>query len=245
MHNYREMSEFALTRANIYKFLSMIYLREVTREVLDRARSLEFLAAVSELGAEFGRDFIEVPPEKLLEDLAVEYARLFLGPGKHLSPHESVYVGPCGKEAERGDLRSAGLGRVGLLRGDATVQVVDQIEEFGFGLPPEYNGLPDHIGVEFELMHRLARSEGQAWEAGAEGQAIDLLRKQFRFLQEHLIRWVPTFCDKVEAFAVHDFYRVIARLTRELLLADQEQLGQFFSGDDSVSRAYSTSPVVE
>ena len=45
---------------------------------------------LSEMGFQY-EIFSQKDQDQLLEDLAVEYARLFLGPAKHISPHESIH----------------------------------------------------------------------------------------------------------------------------------------------------------
>jgi TorA maturation chaperone TorD len=45
-----------------------------------------------------------------------------------------------------------------------------------------------------------------------------------RFLDEHLSRWVPAFCDKVMAAAELSFYRELAGLTKRFIEFDREEI---------------------
>jgi TorA maturation chaperone TorD len=174
----------------------------------------EFLDTLAELGVRFEDDFLERPEEELAEDLAEEYAHLFLGPGKHISPHESVH-----HERDGGDW--------GQLWGRSTVEVKKFIESTGLSYDSSYTGMPDHISVELEFMEALARHEEQAWSEDDEEEAFRCLAMERRFLEEHLNRWVPAFCDKVTAAAELSFYRELAGLTRRFIEFDWQELQEF------------------
>ncbi len=214
--NYAEMAE---QRSNIYKFLSIIYAKEPDKELLEKIMKPDFLNTLSEAGIEFGDEFLKTPNEKLLEDLIVEYTRLFLGPGSHISPHESVYIGGYRDKNPKS----------GLLWGDATVEVKHMVEELGYVYREEYNGIPDHLAVELELMGRLTAKEHDVLinEDIREGYKCLLQEKQF--LTEHLSRWIEVFCDRVTENAGHVFYREMARLTRDYVLNDTEMVDRRIS----------------
>jgi len=81
----------AKNRSNIYGLLASVYRQEVTSDLIQQIKDPQFLGVLSDLGTEGLDTFLQKPENELLEDLAVEYTRLFLGPGKHISPHESVH----------------------------------------------------------------------------------------------------------------------------------------------------------
>lgn len=201
----------ARQRSNIYGFLATAYRQEVTSEFLQQLRDPEFLEILSGLGIQLTSDFLQKPEEELLDDLAVEFAGLFLGPGGHISPHESVHHQRDGVEG-------------GMLWGETTAEVKKFIESAGPDYSPEYTGLPDHISVELEFMEALARHEEQAWSVDDEEEAFRCLDMERRFLEEHLSRWVPAFCDKVMATAELSFYRELAGLTKRFIEFDWQEL---------------------
>jgi TorA maturation chaperone TorD len=149
-------------RANTYKLLSALYLRE---------------------------------PED--RGMALEFTRLFIGPGKYIPPYESVH-------------------REGVLFGKVSSEVKRIIETSGLKYRSEFTGLPDHIGVEFEFMARLLQAKGNA--SGDERKRIEKLEK--KFIQEHLTTWVPLFCDKVIEDAKLDFFKEVANRTKEFILKE-------------------------
>lgn len=203
-NRYREGAEKAAQRSNIYSLLALIYRKEVTREFLRLLKESDLLSGLMELGAAFDDDFLHCPDSQLVEDLAAEYTRLFIGPGPHLSPHESVYH-------ERTD------GDWGTLWGADTVAVKKFIETSGMKYRRDYRGLPDDISVELEFMKELTDKESQAWEETDEKGALYCLKMERKFLDEHVLQWMPAFCDKVMEHAAHSFYREIARITKNFI----------------------------
>ncbi len=191
-------------RSNIYGMLALVYRQEMTSDRLKHVKDPRFLGVFTDLGVEGIEAFLQSSEEKLIEDLAVEYARLFLGPGKHISPHESVH-----HQREDGDW--------GTLWGAATVEVKKFIETIGLEYEPDYKGMPDHVSVEFEFMAVLARREAKAWAESDEAIARSCVAMQKKFLKEHLIQWIPDFCQKVIKQAELPFYHAVAELTRSFI----------------------------
>ena len=166
---------------------------------------------LSNLGIELNSGFFQKPEDDLLKDLAVEYARLFLGPGKHVSPHESVHH-------KRDD------GQWGQLWGLSTAEVKKEIESAGLSYQAEYTGLPDHISVVLEFMQQMTLAEEKAWADGKRNLALVCLEKEKEFIEEHLAGWVPVFCEKVIKEAELPFYREISRLTWRFIEFEKEEL---------------------
>lgn len=217
-----ELAEAARCRSNLYGILSLMYSKEPTAELLEMLREPAFAQVLGELGVRLGDDFHTRPDDELLLELAVEYARLFLGPGKHLSPHESVYVGKFSNQE--------GPGLEGLLCGQATVEVKEAIAGAGFEFLPGYRGIPDHLGVELEFMQLLAGREAEAWQKGDPQAALNCLEQEHHFISNHLARWIPLFCGKVMESARLGFYRETARLTRTFIQSEEENLPALLAG---------------
>ncbi len=191
----------AVERGNLYGFLAAVFRHEVTAEELRKIRNPSFLNALAKSGAAFGSEFHKAPEAELLEELAVEYCALFLGPGGHISPHESVF-------------RKGGGGQ---LMGPEANAVRRYIEAAGFTYDEGYNGFADHISVELEFMAELIKQEARAWREGDFERAHDCLGYEKEFLSNHLECWAFTFCEQVEQFSSVSFYRQIARLTGDFL----------------------------
>ncbi|MFQ5755099.1 MAG: molecular chaperone [Acidiferrobacterales bacterium] len=201
-------------RGNLYGFLAAVYRAEPTVELLRQLKETVFLDALSSAGVSLDGDILGSPETQLAEDLAIEYTRLFLGPGKHVSPHGSAHM----------------PGEDGLLWRDSTVAAKTFMESLGVDLDSEYSGLPDHISVELEFMQKLAQAEARAWHTGDRARAMSYRSIEKEFLDNHLSRWVPVFCDKVGEQAAYSFYREMAKLLDGFIATDKEELARSSQG---------------
>ena len=182
----------ARQRSNVYGLLASVYRQEVTADLLHQVKDPQFLGVLSDLGIQLSSDFLQRPEEELLDELAVEFAGLFLGPGGHISPHESVHHQRSG-------------GQSGLLWGESTAEVKRFIESTGLSYDPEYKGLPDHISVELEFMQQLTLREEQAWGEEDEDGALDCLKIEKKFIEEHLIAGFPSSARKSSRWQNYPF----------------------------------------
>lgn len=132
-----------------------------------------------------------------LEDLLVDYTRLFLGPTEILAqPYGSVWL-----TSEK------------TLMQDATVAVLDLYRQGGFEMDEGFRELPDHVAAELEFLYLMLFRENEARRNGdAEALAQALALKQ-RLLDQHLGRWITPFAGAMTAHADSDFYRRLAETT--------------------------------
>jgi TorA maturation chaperone TorD len=209
--NDHEMASFAGHRSSIYGLLAAIYRQEVSSDLLQQIKGPQFLGVLTKLGIELNNGFFKTPEKELLEEMAVEYARLFVGPGKHISPHESVHH-------KRDD------GQNGQLWGLSTAEVRNFIESSGLKYESDYKGLPDHISVELEFMQQVTQREETAWIEKDDGIAGQCLKNEKKFIEEHLARWIPDFCEKVIKEAYLPFYREMAKLTKTFIEFEAEEI---------------------
>ena len=212
------MAETAGARSNVYGFFAHVYRMEPDEALIREIRKPDFSKVLSGIGFALGEEFHENPPDQLAEDLAIEYTRLFIGPGPRISPHESLHVES--QDASENDFW-----------GPATVQVKRFVEAAGLDYEEGFSGLPDHISAEFELMQKLAEKESQAWSNGDETAADQCQNAQRRFFAEHLCKWVPGFCDKVMENAELTFFRQMAAVTKDFMELERESLAERGSND--------------
>lgn len=206
-----EKRTIARMRSHLYGLLATVYRQEVTPDLLRQIKDPQFLEVLSDLGVNWSDDLAKKSEEEILEDLAVEYARLFLGPGRHVSPHESVHH-------QRED------GQWGQLWGGSTVEVKKFIETAGFRYQTEYKGMPDNISVELEFMEQVTEREAQAWTENDDEAALYCLKIEKRFIEDHLVKWIPQFCEKVKQEAELPFYRDMAILTKHFIEFEKEEI---------------------
>ena len=199
------MDVTAENRSYYYGFLSTVYLQEPTREFIKSLRESNLLDILNKSDLRVDRAINNDVRDNHLNNLALEYTRLFIGPGKHIVPYESVYR----------DNENA-------LWSETTVEVKDFIESSGLKYSSNRSDLPDHIGVELEFMQRLTCHEKEAWARDDKETAIRCLEYEKRFIDEHLSQWVPIFCDKVKKETRTAFYREMAELTRQFIDFDSE-----------------------
>lgn len=200
----------ARERSGLYGFLAEVFRAEPSRDLLRRIKDEAFAEVLAAAGAHFGAELIYLPEDALLEDLAVEYTRLFLGPGRHVRPYAATYLGGPGAS----------------LYGPATLWARDFMEGAGYVLDPEHRGLPDHVSVELEFMARMAAREAEALEAGEAAAAAQCRSIQKEFLENHLSCWLPQFCGHAAEHAELSFYKELARLAGHFLESELAAFAQ-------------------
>ncbi|MBM3150148.1 MAG: molecular chaperone TorD family protein, partial [Chloroflexi bacterium] len=145
--------------------------------------------------------------------LAAEYASLFLGAGRHLVfPYESVYT-----SAER------------LMMQEARDAVLLEYRREGLDRSKEFKEPEDHIAIELEFMFYLCQKTIESMGKGDKEASLTFLKKQKDFLQRHLMVWVPDFCEDLEQATESDFYKGIAKVTKDYLSLEQETIGELMN----------------
>ncbi|MDH4027402.1 MAG: molecular chaperone TorD family protein [Nitrospirota bacterium] len=128
------------------------------------------------------------------EELAVEYARLFVGPNEMTAPpYGSMYL-----DGEK------------TIMGDSTMEVIRMYQEEGLARDSEFKDLPDHIAVELEFMYYLNFKGMKAQEQSDDKNLQEFTAKQEIFLHKLLRSWVPQFCDKIKKGTDNNFYKALA-----------------------------------
>jgi putative dimethyl sulfoxide reductase chaperone len=129
------------------------------------------------------------------EELAVEHARLFVGPQRVIAPpYGSVYL----EEGRR-------------VMGESTRDAVRAYEEAGLRLDADFKELPDHVAVELEFAYYLTSKGVEAAEAGNAEEARSHESAREAFLDRHLRRWVPQFCTSIAEGTENAFYSNLAK----------------------------------
>ena len=80
-----------------------------------------------------------------------------------------------------------------------------------YGLKPQADAA-DSLPLQLEFLAYLCQLETQAWQAEASKTARELRRQERAFLTDHLGRWLPEFCQRVEERARPSFYSVLSAL---------------------------------
>lgn len=188
----------AAERNNLYGFLAVVFQAEPTAALLRGISKPAFQGALLATNIDLGIGSGCRSEQDLLNELAVEFTRLFVGPGDHVPPYAAVYLGGEGAS----------------LWGTCTAWVKNYIEAAGFEYRPGYADLPDHISVELEFMRELTGREAKALGERNHADVARLRTLQAEFIDRHLGIWVPSFCDQVISRAKLPFYEGIAIMTK-------------------------------
>ncbi len=131
-----------------------------------------------------------------LDDLLLDYTRLFLGPYEILAkPYGSCYV-----EGEK------------VVMGDSTMNAKACYQQIGFEPAEDFLEMPDHVAVELEFLYLVNFRKAEALAAGKPETAAEFESVRRTFLQNHLGSWVADFSTKITAGATSNFYRVLGEL---------------------------------
>ena len=205
------LSEAARQRSQTYSWMSDLFLgapdeagiASFRERAAEASGSAEDFAFKNRLG-EIATALENVTPAAL----AVEHARLFAGLGESYgpaAPYESMHAGIP-------------------VHGDSIPNMVDAYRAAGFDRIDVPAVPQDHLAVELRFMALLAAQECAAWNERDIELTRALLTRQRTFLDDHLLAWVPAYCEKVAAEACEPFFAAFARLTAEALARDRENV---------------------
>lgn len=167
-------------------------------------------------GVDLLRDYFshnDVTSDKVYNDLHWDYTRLFIGPYELPSPPwESVYI-----NKER------------LLFQEETLLVRRFYLKYSF-LPVDFgHEADDHLGLELDFMFRLIDLTLEAMIREDSNMVFELLKDQKLFLEEHLLKWVPQFVEKVLEHAGSNYYRGMANILEGFLTVDRVALDELLA----------------
>ncbi len=228
MMDKTEAIALSKARASMYRFLGGLYIMEVDKEQLALLKKMVFPEiegtgdADQDLkeGYALIRDYVAGITEEDLEDLAADYAKVFLAAGdaagRAAFPYESVYVN---KKHQVG--------------GSTEMQMHALYKARGREADPHvYRTMDDNIGLMLEYQGMLCEELTEALEAGDREKAEALLKEQKAFLKTHLINWVHSFSGDILRYAGLDFYKGVAKITGGFMKKETEFLKEGVSAWD-------------
>lgn len=222
-----DLQLLATARASFSAFINTHFMNLPDEEFVQKLYTPDIFQALENFGGE----------ENLHPDI-VEGARLmrsYLGETMDLATNElSERLGIDRTRLYRGVSPSYGppppfeaVWRVDQAKATMLLQEIAGIyHKNGLAQSPEANERLDYIGVELAFLEHLALDEVDAWEAGDETQALDLLNKQKAFVCDHLAQWVPAFTEKAIEFAQTDFYRGHLLMLSGFVMEQKENLSR-------------------
>lgn len=150
------------------------------------------------------------------QELHWDFTRLFVGPFElPTPPWESSYV--------RKD---------GLLFQETTMKIRQLYEKYGMEVTDFNIEADDHIGLELDFIYHLNELCIQLAES-SDGLALDrinlLLREQHRFINDHLLKFVPELSQSIKNEANTQFFVGLAKILNHYTQMDSEVLQELMN----------------
>ena len=137
--------------------------------------------------------------DELYEELIDEFTLLFVGPYKlPVQPYESIWV-------------------TKKMGGETLVNLKDVYRKAGIGKSKSYPEPEDHIAFELRFMNFLCEGVSSSKN---DLEMLELFNQQKSFLCDHLLKWVPDFCDALYDYEKSDFYKGISKITKGFITID-------------------------
>lgn len=200
-------------RISFCRFLASLFLLELTQEQIDTLATCRVPKSDSEIGQGYAliKEYLRHRDSGTRQELAVDYARVFLGAGNYdkitAPPYESVFTSENN-----------------LLMQEARDGAVAFYRREGVSLPQDNTTPEDHLGYELEFMAILIEKFSQELNETNMAEAQRLLQAQEEFFSQHLENWLPTFSLAIDKHAKTDFYRGVACLVRGYIQTEREIL---------------------
>jgi len=188
------LTDDTTSRSGMYKILARLWLTEIDDKLWQELHTPSLSTSFTEAG---GILFVENAAQSI-EELAIDYCQLFIGPKNHLPPYQSVWQN-------------------GQLQGESTVSMREYIEVVGY----ETNLLPsgtmlDHLGVQLDVMscilERIPLCHSEETEV-VQGVAES-------FFARHLL-WPGELFKNAMSCAHTEFYLSVIGMTRDFLLSER------------------------
>lgn len=190
--------------AQMYAFIARLYRVEVDNELFAELKKSDFsltpdIPQIDE-GYKMMDAFLKSHGEDPITDLAVDYARTFLGygptAGQGAFPYESVYTS-----------------HDAVIMQEARDEVVALYRDENMERENSFDEPEDHIAFELVYLEHLCYKIEEALQNDDDSALSLYLNKKANFMQNHIMNWVPRFCIDVEKVAGTDFYKALAKIT--------------------------------
>ena len=205
-------ASLAKERADLYGFFAALCLKPVTPGFVAMLVNGSILAQINappdSLGGQEMALFVRESAclGDLVNELTAEHARLFALPAD-VVPHEAFYTDPQKR-----------------LGGSVATAVARFYENAGAQILSQCIEMPDHIGLELQLMEFLCRLEAELSMSEDTHKLYRCRHLQRQFLEDHLLRWAFDCCERIVKFAKIRFYKAVALLLSEFLEEEREAL---------------------
>jgi TorA maturation chaperone TorD len=210
-----EIRKLQHVRGSVYFLLSRLFLDEPEQGFISRLADTEFfgdfqvpendeIVEGTRFFQKFFHDYRRGEQHHSIEELKLEYTRLFLGPDILPSPPwESVY-------------RSESQ----ISFGKETLEVRKEYGKFGLSFKRNDTEPDDHVGLELEFLYHLCNEVEEAFGRKNWVKVIRVLEAQRNFFDEHLNLWAAMFFKDLFVNAKTLFYQGVAKFASGFLQWD-------------------------
>ncbi len=193
-----QLNRFFNIVAEDLRMLSALHTREPDADLIQVLREEQFPQGLGlKLTSELGREACDVvadalkmlpntPDQKALDELAADYASIYLNHRIQASAEESVWIH-----------------EENLTYQDSMFQVREWFTRYGMSVPDWRVRPDDHLVFELEFIGLLLSADVDR----------ERLRETGRFMDEHLLRWLMDFSERVAARCDTPYFASIAMLT--------------------------------
>ena len=174
--------------AGFYQLLSRLWVAEIDEmwfEVLSEGSLAE---SAGELGLR-----LEGPGDEVIEQLAIEYCQLMIGPHGHIPPHQSVWS-------------------EGQFQGKTVVSMQQYLEVVGEQVD---STMRDHLGVQLGVM-------GMVVDELSDTRRNDLTELARSFFGDH-VAWIEQFLVRAGESTASKFYGRLIAVTAEFLAEERRE----------------------
>lgn len=191
--------EFFSGCAETYRFFGQAFFKELNDEAIDVLMQAEWPEGTGNANLDAGyaklRRYFAFGVSDRRQQLAVEYARVFLAAGvftkevRTAIPYESVFT----TEEHT-------------MMGDSRDDLVMRFAEDGFQVDPDLHEPEDHLSFELEYLQVMCERAVKLIEKGDEAGLQRNARRQLAFIEGHLLNWLPLLADVADEYATLTFY---------------------------------------
>ncbi|MBN2487601.1 MAG: molecular chaperone TorD family protein [Methanosarcinaceae archaeon] len=204
-------NDYLKLRNSVYAFLQQMFLEEAPRKLASDLVKGTFPVPIGlrtlnpdiDEGIELLLDYIQKCKnvDEVHDRLQKEFTILFIGPGSSpVPPYETMYI----------DHK---------MSGPTLLELKKVYRHAGIEKKADYPEPEDNIAFEMRFMNYLC-------EKAMQDNTNTYLEMQKEFMDEHLLKWVPDFCDDLFINEYSDFYKWIAKFTKGFLVLDRSMLNE-------------------
>ncbi|CAH8195339.1 MULTISPECIES: molecular chaperone TorD [Vibrio] len=211
----QETKAFNEKRAEIYWWLSSLFVKELTEQELEQYHTQAIRSFLTGLG---DNQTLKPAIDKLVDalnrlmdredaqlELAADFCDVFLKSNKDSAlPYASIYIGQSG-----------------LLNAEPAKAMTELMASHNIAVSTSLNEPADHIAIELDFLGNLIIRSNELEQEQHLDQAFV---EQYEFIQQHILSWVPQFslrCQQIDQFG---FYSALTELLVAFLQLDCKYL---------------------